>query len=232
MRKLFFLFVFVCLSTALFADMTVVEKVHTGPMMGKPAQDSMMTMRIKGNQARIEHSPDTWLLVDLGANMVYTINPAKKSIASVSLNGAAQTGDVFSMMAQNMKSTLEAKPGTEVINGYKCQQYHLTTTGGVINLEGTFWITKDVDTKEYAPFRKYGEGILKTLKLDDLNKLEGMVIRSNLKINMMGQDITSNSEVQSISHEAIPAATFALPKDYTMQELKMPPMATQTAKHQ
>jgi hypothetical protein len=228
MKRILFLFLFACLSSALFADMTVVQKIHTGSIMGQPPKDSVMTMKVKGNKSRIEDSTSgTWMLVDLTANKMYTVQPAKKEVMSMSLDMASKAGDMFGQMSQNAKSSLTKGTETTVINGYKCEQYHLTTTGGMLNLEATYWVTSDVDSKEYAPFRKYSESVLKMLKMDDLSKLQGMPIRSETTMDMMGQKIDVTSEIQSITHDAIPDSSFVIPPDYKIQEMKMPEMPKQ-----
>lgn len=228
MKKLLFLFLFTCLSSALFADMTVVQKIHSGSVMGQPAKDSTMTMKVKGNKARIEDSTSgNWMLVDLTANKMFTVQPPKKEVMSMSLDMASKAGDMFSQMGQNAKSTLTKGTETKVINGYKCDQYHLTTTGGMLNLDATYWISNDVDSKEYTPFRKYSESVLKMLKMDDLTKLQGMPIRSETTMNMMGQKIEVTSEIQSISHDAVPDSAFVIPADYKIEEFKMPEMPKQ-----
>lgn len=228
MKKLFFLLLFACLTTALFADMTVVQKIHSGSVMGQPPKDSVMTMKVKGDKARIEDaSSGTWMLVDLAANKMFSVQPAKKQAMSMSLDIASKAGDMFSQMSQNAKTTLTKGTETKVINGYKCDQYKLSTTGGMLNLEATYWVSNDVDSKEYLPFRKYSESVLKMLKMDDLSKLQGMPIRSETSMNMMGQKIDVTSEIQSISHDAVPASVFVIPADYKIEEMKMPEMPKQ-----
>src|SRR5262245_13123700 len=128
MKKTLLLFLFLGLTSALFADMTVVQKVHSGPVMGQPAKDSTTTMKVKGHKARIEDSSSgTWVLVDLDGNKMYTVQPTKKEAMSMSLDMATKAGDMFSQMSQNAKTTLTKGTETKVINGYKCDSYHLAT---------------------------------------------------------------------------------------------------------
>lgn len=228
MKKLLFLFLFAGLATALFADMTVVQKVHSGSVMGQPAKDSTMTMRVKGNKSRIEDaSSGTYILVDLSANKMYRVETAKKEAMSMSLDMATKAGDMFSQMSKDAKTTLTKGTGSQVINGFKCDEYHMSTTGGMINMEATYWVANDVDAKEYAPFRKYSEGVLKMMKMEELSKLEGMPIKTVTTMNMMGQKIDATSEVQSIKHDPIPDSIFTIPADYKIQEMKMPEMPKQ-----
>lgn len=227
MRKTLLVLLFVCLGTSVFADMTVVEKVHTGAMMGQPAKDSAMTMRIKGKKARVDDTgAGTSIIVDLAAGKLYRIESSKKEVMVMSLDMAAQASNMLGQMTQNQKSTLEKGAASKEINGYKCDEYHISTTGGMINLDATYWVTKDVDSSEYAPFREYSMGVMKMMNMEDLAKLDGIPIRSQTKMNMMGQNIDVTNEVQSISKDPIADSIFAIPADYKVQEMKMPQMPT------
>lgn len=210
--------------------MTVVEKVHSGAVMGQPAKDSTMTMQIKGKKARVgDNASDNYVIIDLAANKMYTVSNAKKEVMSMSLDVASKASGMLGQLAnsKDQKSNLENVGTTKVINGYKCDQYHLTTSGGMMNIDANYWVTKDVDAAEYAPFREYSMGVMKMMNMEPLAKMEGLPIRSESKMSMMGQNIDVTSEVQSISKAPIADTTFAIPAGYKVQEFKMPEMPKQ-----
>ena len=215
MKKILFL-LFVLSVTPLFADITIVQKVASGPVMGQPGGTDIMTMKIKGSKARIDHTNSkSFQIVDLSEQKVYTADPDKKTVMVLPLDMMKQVGSAVMGTAGgtiNFKKTGR----TEKINGYNCEEYTMSSEG-MMKLSGNLWVTKDFDTGEYGPFKEFSESFLKGMKAN--NAPEGMTIRSNTKMSLMGQDISASNEVQSVSREPVPDSAFTVPADYTKQEM-------------
>jgi hypothetical protein len=78
MRTLLFLILFGLVSALAFADMTLVQKIQTGAMMGQPANTDTMTLVIKGSKARMDFSSrKISQIVDLNEHKIYRINVEK-----------------------------------------------------------------------------------------------------------------------------------------------------------
>src|ERR1044072_7713615 len=96
MKKAFLLLLFVCMSATAFADMTIVQKVHAGPMMGQPAKDMNVTIYVKGKKERMDYTErPVSLLIDLDTGKMYQIDHEKKQVAEGSL-------DMFKQMTGQM----------------------------------------------------------------------------------------------------------------------------------
>jgi len=175
-----------------------------------------MTMKIKGSKARIDHTNSkSFQIVDLSEQKVYTADPDKKTVMVLPLDMMKQVGSAVMGTAGgtiNFKKTGR----TEKINGYNCEEYTMSSEG-MMKLSGNLWVTKDFDTGEYGPFKEFSESFLKGMKAN--NAPEGMTIRSNTKMSLMGQDISASNEVQSVSREPVPDSAFTVPADYTKQEM-------------
>ena len=219
MKRILFLFLFVFVSGIAFADMTIIQKIASGPMMGQPARNDVMTMRIKGSKARIDfESGETSQIVDVQAGKMYVLDHSKKQVMVMTTDMMRQTGEMFSKMGggQSMNMNFQKTNKTQTINGYKCDEYTMTTSGPM-SMTATYWITNDIDDKEFKPFKEFGESFMKMMGAT--NAPEGMPIRSETKMTMMGKNITSSAEVQKISHDALSDTLFDLPKDYSVSEM-------------
>jgi hypothetical protein len=216
MKKMLFLLLILFAVTPVFADMTIVQKVTSGPFMGQPGGDDVMTMKIKGSKARIDHSNSkTFQIIDLAQQKIYTADPDKKSVMILPLDMMQQVGSAVMGMGGgtiNFKKTGR----TEKINGYNCEEYVMSSEG-MMKLNGNLWVTKDFDVAEYGPFKEFAESFLKGMKAD--NPPEGMTIRSNTKMNMMGKEVSATNEVQNVSREPVPDSVFVIPPDYKTEEM-------------
>ena len=81
-------------------------------------------------------------------------------------------------------------------------------------------MTTDVDAKEFNHLLPYTQEMTKMFGMDKVQmESKGMPIRTESKINLMGQVMDSTTEVQSISRESIPDTLFVVPSDYKMTEM-------------
>jgi hypothetical protein len=88
------------------------------------------------------------------------------------------------------------------------------------------WVTQEVPFDWKAFSEKMFPQVMKlsgSMGLDEnaikeFKKLEGFQVASEMTMNMMGQDIKTNSQVLEISKKSAPAGTYSLPQGYTKQE--------------
>lgn len=210
------LLLFTVLSTYVFADITIVQKMATGPIMGQPAKDTTLTQYYKGTKSRIDSSPSSYVVIDLEAGKMYTIDTAKKQVVVMSRDMLQKTMEMGMMMMGGGNFSVNKTGKTETINGYKCEEF--SVTGKALNL--TAWMTQDVDVKELEPFRAFGQDIVGKA----MAGLPGMAIKSDAKISMMGQEINASTQVLSISRESVPGSLFVIPADYEVKEMALPKM--------
>src|SRR5436853_3080122 len=102
MKTILFVMMFGLLSTLCFADMTLVQKVQTGPMMGQPAHTDTMTWAIKGSKARMDLGKMTQI-IDLDAHKIYSIDAAKKTVRVSSTELSKETADMIASVGNDMK---------------------------------------------------------------------------------------------------------------------------------
>ena len=117
MKKMICLPVLMLFCAICFADITIVQKVDTSPMMGQPAKNLTMTMYVKGSKARIEtKEAQAYQILDLQTNKIYNVTPAEKKIMIMSMDLMKHAGDMMGKMG-DMKTDLKKTGVTAEVNG-------------------------------------------------------------------------------------------------------------------
>ena len=206
------------------ADLTIVQKVEgVGPA-------SEMTIKIKGDKARIDATPQLTTIVDGKTGEVINLMKDQKAVVRMSAEKMKAAADMISKYAgKNEKSgkpKLTAAGKKETINGYEAEEYVCNTSFG----KATYWI---------AP--KYPDGIailkqLQSLKseiwnptnstMPDYRDFPGLPIKTIM--DMGGSVVTST--VTSVKQDPLSDADFVVPKDF--QEVKAPEMSTLLEKNE
>lgn len=221
MRNVFIAIVLTGLVGISFADTTIIQKVESGPVMGQPATNTIQTMKIKGNKARIDHqNMPQYQILDLGAKKVYMVDPDKKEVMTMSLDMMNAAGAMLKQMNQNAQFNVKNTGTTRTINGFKCTDYVVSMTGGM-SMDSKQCVTTDVDYTDFEAFRPYAEGMMKMFAGEEgAKKLPpGISVVTETNMNMMGQKVTSRTELQSIKKEEIPASAFEIPAGFKTKEM-------------
>jgi hypothetical protein len=211
-------------SSIIFADMTIVQKVQTSPVMGQPAKNIQMIMYIKGQKARIELDAGHYQIVDLQQKKMFIVDPVKKTVMVVNPEMMQQAGKMMTQMngGKEPQTDIQKTGKSDTVNGFKCDEYSVNTSGGMLNMTSLQCVTKDVNTSEFEPFRQYSEGVMK-MGGSKTPELKGFPVRTQSKISMMGQTIESKTEVVSVSTSAVSDNTFTIPPDFKMMEMPAMP---------
>jgi Domain of unknown function (DUF4412) len=214
MKKIMLLMLFSVLSTYVFADITIVQKIATGPMMGQPGKDMTVTQYYKGSKSRVDSGPQAYAVIDLQAGKMYTVDKTKKEVVVMSREMIHKTMEMGMMMMGGSNFTVNKTGKSDTITGYKCEQY--TVVGKSINVVA--WVSQDVNVKELEPFRSFAQDFIGKA----LAGLPGIAIKSESKFTLMGQEISGSSQVLSISKDSVPDSLFVVPADYRVKEMAMP----------
>jgi len=217
MKPLLFGMLFCLVSALVFADMTLVQKVQTGAMMGQPAHSETLTWAIKGSKARMDFGKISQI-VDLDANKVYKIDAARKQVLVMSTDLSKQTADMISKIGEDTKIDVRATGKMERINGYKCKEYVMTMSGPM-SMVTTFWLTQDIDATEFERFQTFGMQMPKMKGSESMAEMKGIPIKSISKTTLMGHVIDGSTEMQSLSHDTVSASLFEVPKDYKLMQM-------------
>jgi hypothetical protein len=82
-------------------------------------------------------------------------------------------------------------------------------------------VTTDVDYSDFEAFRPYAEGLMKMVAGDEgASKLPpGLSVVTETDMSIMGQKVSSKTELQSVKKETVPADIFEIPAGFEVKEM-------------
>jgi hypothetical protein len=223
MKKLLVVLIaFLCIPLCAFADLKIVQKVESSGMMGQPPSSHTMTLYMKGGKARIEQ-PDNigTSIVDLDAGKVYVLNSKDKTAVVMSTDQMKQATDMLAHMTGGAKPETKAvKTGnSKTVNGFKCDEWHVTMSGGVLNMDSLQCVTQDVGLQDFERFRPFTQDMAKSFGSVDM---KGIPVETTSKMKILGKEVTSKSQILSVTHEPVADSMFVVPAEYSKKEMKLP----------
>ncbi len=213
-----------CLAALCFAlnsraDLTVIQTLQgAGPV-------SEISMRIKGDKARIDATPEVSTIIDGKTGEMLNLMVAQKKFMRIS-------GEKVKAMAQMTASADDGKKESdtpklvatgrkETINGFPAQEYTCETP----QLKASYWITtqfpnsasvlQQMQRIEPAQWQGVKKGIPK------LSDFPGLPIRSAVKFESQPEVVTT---IKTVSETSLPESDFVVPAGF--EEMKMPDISS------
>jgi len=227
MKKVLFAVILVlAIALMLPADVYIKTNVHTDAfaMMGQnqPAKDEVMEQWIGSNQLA-NKTGDKIMIMDMGKNMMYIINPKDKSYVETALPldmSKLVPKEAASMMSM-MKVTVKVTPNgqTQKINKWNCSGYDVDMNMMMMQMKMKVWATTEVPF-DWKMFSKMYANVSKMQFMDDaaiaeMMKINGYQVASEMTMDMMGSKLKVNSQVVEISQKPAPAGIYAVPAGFT-----------------
>jgi Domain of unknown function (DUF4412) len=231
MKRLFVWMIFLWMSSAVFADITVVQKVKNAQPAGMPAMPQ--TIYAKKNKAKIDFSGGAFLLIDLKDGKRFLVIPSEKQVSLMPAGKWGASGNLAEMIGK--KPTVKKTGQSKIISGYKCNQYIWSvTTPNSVEWIVDYWVTEEIDPKEFEPFVPFTHMDFELPNIEDLQLIPGFPIRTELKFvrkfpSFQGHSVQPQEtvgytiEVQKVTHDSIPDSMFTIPKGYKIMDTKPAP---------
>lgn len=200
------------LSLTAHADFTIVQKMET------KGSTSEITLKLKGDKARMEVTPQMTMIVDGKTGDTVTLMNDQKKFLRISGDKAKAIAE----MAAKYGGTTAEKPklvatGKKMtINGYEADEY----SGESASFKGSYWIAPKLP--ESAAIMKQLQAVIPAGWNDlakgmmDYRDLPGFPLRSKVKVGE--EEITTT--VTAIKADILSESEFAAPKDF--REMKIP----------
>lgn len=214
-HRLFCIVSLILLTVSAQADLTIVQKVEG---VG-PAAD--MTIKIKGDKARIDATPQMTTIVDGKTGEMANLMNDKKKVVRISADKMKAAADMISKFSDKNKSSEKPKlvptGKKEVINGYETEEYVCDAP----MFKANYWIAL-----------KYPDGaaILKQLQslksemwnptntnMPDYRDFPGLPIKT--VISTGGNQVITSTLI-SVKQDPLKDDEFSVPKDF--REMKVP----------
>jgi hypothetical protein len=210
-------------ATAAAGDLTIVSKVTAAK--GEPTTS---TTYITPERMRMSDGVND-SIVDLAAGKLVAIDHKKKSYYETTFEEMqkyfAQLNEMLasnpmmeSMMGKVADVQVQKTAETREILGYTCTK-HVLSMGE--KFKEILWVTPELKMPvTYYDASKMSYAMMGPMAgrfekmLDEMKKIDGFPLATDVDMKMMGMDASSRSEVIEISKADIPNATFAVPAGY------------------
>jgi hypothetical protein len=233
------------------ADLTIVYSTTVEPAshgqkpQGTPAAVAAatnMTIKVKGDKARIDGSPQVTAIFDGTTGELINLLNDQKAIVRISPDKMRAIADMLNQFSNNKagsdKPRLTSTGQKEMINGYDTEQY---TYDGP-DFKATYWI---------APNYPNGAAVLAQLqsikselwdaantKMPDFRDFPGLPIRIRMIVGkenptpghgggVSGHPTEITTNVTGVSLDSIPDNVFTVPSDF--KETKLPDIFNKSA---
>jgi hypothetical protein len=214
-RALLCLALGLCLIGRTQADLTIVQKVD-----GISGTGNEVIVRIKGDKARVDATPQVSTIVDGKTGEIVTLMKDKKTVVRISAEKMKAAAEMIRKFSNKNGSEGPAKPKAsgrkETINGYEAEEYTVDTPF----FKAAYWL---------APSFPDGAAILRQLRAvkseiwnsasgnaPDYRDFPALPIKTVMD---MGKTKVTTTLV-SVSQAPLNDADFAIPADF--QEMKAP----------
>ena len=195
------------------ADFTIVQKVEGGKAAGNE-----IILKLKGDRARVEASPQMTMIVDGKTGDTLTLMKAQKKIVRISGDKTKAIAEMATKYSgtTSEKTKVVATGKKMTINGYEAEEYVADTK----MFKARYWIApsfpnsveimKQLQTIIPAAWNDLAKGMI------NYRDLPGLPIRTQVTVG--DDDIIST--VVAVKTDALSDADFLPPKDF--QEVKIP----------
>ena len=202
------------MTAAARGDLTVVQKIEGDGSVNQ------MTIKVKGDKARIEATPEVTMMVDGKTGEMVNVMNAEKKFMRISADKAKAVAEMVSKYGGAPDSAEQPKlmPSgrKETINGHEAAEY----VSEAVSSKASYWIAlnypdgaaimKQLQAVTPSAWHEVAKGML------DYRDLPGIPLRAHVR--MGGNEMTST--IISIKHDPLSDAEFSPPKDF--QEIKIP----------
>ncbi|PQJ95574.1 DUF4412 domain-containing protein [Chromatium okenii] len=221
-----------------FADDTgfYFETINRGTgMTGEAPQDELSKTYLANGKMKVTSSDPqgTDMIVDPASGNMTFLNHAAKQYYQINIQrvkeSMSQPGmEQMRAMVANTKITVTDTGETKKIGDWDCKKYLVSKTG-MMNIEQEVWATEavDVDVSRFTDMMSLSgaDGLLAgsaegKAQQEEMAKIKGYPILTKTKMQMMGTEMETESEVKVIRKEVILAATFDIPADYTEKQME------------
>lgn len=200
------------------ADVTIVQDVASG------GQVNEMTIKIKGDKARIDPSPQVSTIIDSKTGEMLNLMHDQKKFLRISADAAKAVAEMAVRADPKKQATekpkLKPTGKKETINGHQAEEYVCEAPA----FTATYWISTNhpdaaAIVKQLQAMSPDAWGV-SAQGMPDYRDFPGLPLRST--VNMSGTQITST--LKTVKQDPLNDAEFTVPAGF--EEMKMPDMGS------
>jgi hypothetical protein len=210
----------------------------------QPAKDQISVVWLGENKARMDQEAGTSSILLGDKKILYMIDHNKKTYAEMPLDfekmfdeaAAAQAGDdaetaeAKKKMPGFMKGLMKGVMGdmsakvtetgeTKKIGAWDCRKYLIEMSMGMAGKTNSeAWATEDLKVNYSLYFTSANAMLASQPGFDkivkEMQKVKGVIVFQTAKVNMMGAEVTSTTELLECTDKSAPAGTYDIPTGY------------------
>ncbi|MBN2885948.1 MAG: DUF4412 domain-containing protein [Chromatiaceae bacterium] len=209
----------------------VIETINRGSgiMSEGPTEERTLTYVAHDKMKVVNEGPEaTNMVLDPASGVMSFVNDTKKEYFQINVQ------DVIDAMKDPRMAEMRSMIGdievsvtdtgeTKRIGDWDCRRYQVTKRG-MMEVDQEVWATESVDLDVSRFTRMMSMAGAQDLpgseaQQAEMAKIKGYPVLTLTRMMMMGTEMKTEIEVQSIRREAIPAAFFEIPADYSLKEI-------------
>ncbi len=205
------------------ADLTVVQNLETSAISAESGEASTLTMKIKGQKARIDFSGmPVSSIIDLKSRQLFFMDHKQKQVVVMPLDFMR---NILGLSLPEKddgpdKSALKKTGKVQAVKGYTCEEYAGSSGGTIIRC----WIANTSEAAEMEPFLLCARDAFKATSFAGLAAMKGLIVQSESTVVTSVKTVTSRTELRSLSKAPLADAVFSLPADYALMDMPAFPM--------
>ena len=220
-------------------DLTIVSK-HT--LNGKPGGTS--TSYLASDHVRMAQDGTHEIMIDLNTGLMTTLDGAKKTYFTTTKQDMEQFAarmqekmndpemkkgmEMMGKMSEGMAGSMDVKKTGETrkVAGFSCDEWVITMNEFTTMKE---CVTSELQfpTRAFDAYKDYSESMRKMMSsfgamaksgaelAEKMKAMKGYPVASSMKMDVMGQTTTTETEVIEVRKGSIPASTWEIPAGYT-----------------
>ena len=228
MKRILLMVLLVVLSfSVLSADVYLKTRTQTSAfeMMGQKqeAKDELGEQWFSKNRMAMI-TPGTKILLDGQKNTMTMINHNDKTYvqADLPLDMTSLLPPEAAAMMGMMKMKVSVSPNgqSKKIGSWNCKGYDVKMEMMMMNMNMTIWASNEVPF-DWKSYQKLALNLIKLqgqmfdeASMQEFLKIDGVQIASEMKMEMMGSEMKTTTEVIEISEKTPPADLYVVPADY------------------
>ncbi|MDH4156761.1 MAG: DUF4412 domain-containing protein [candidate division Zixibacteria bacterium] len=224
------------------ADTFIKQTMFTDAyeMMGtkKPASYDTTETWLGKDMARMNAADNKSTILRADKNMIYMLDNTAKEYAEMPLDAfgdiakmaqldndeeAAKVAEMMKAMMGAIKVTVTPTEETKKVGDWDCTRYVLEMTMPMGSQQMDMWATEDLEI-DADMYRLLTSSFMSNMPgfqdmMTEMKKIKGMTVFSTGKVEMMGSEVTSSTEIIEFQKKDAPAGNYDIPEGY--KKIKM-----------
>lgn len=210
------------------ADLKIVQKTHTGGIMGQPPQDQNQIIYATSKYIRQEIDSKMIFIFDGDSGKMIMLNTDSKEYSVIDPAKLKGFMEMAAGMMGEIKASATPTQQTSKVGKWNTKLWKIKLTSNMFSMDMDIFATTEIKMPGvYENFqKKWGllQGAMAKM-VEEMQKVEGYPVKSVGKMTIMGQSIETTTEVLEVSTAKLADSLFQIPAGF--KEVEFNPMAMQ-----